>query len=206
MLTRPLTSVICFWCRLNGSCCCGFEIPPVWLHLSCCVPWTRQHCLTAQQKTSLSTLSLFGFQQLFVFPFVFRHFPLSARASSVFQPSLSTQPSHSYFLLPAHLICSSVFLFHHPTSTLSVSLSIFILTGLCKGSGGEINYHCITPGYIWRHDATDVSGNILVPFLSALFLYVERNRSCCFFNQRCVQKPDVAVCPPQGCDTCCKLC
>lgn len=83
---------------------------------------------------------------------------------------------------------SSVFLFHHPTSTLSVSLSLFILTSLCKGTGGEINYHCITPGYIWRHDATDVSGNILVPFFSALFLYVECDCSCCFFHQRCVSE------------------
>lgn len=143
----------------------------VWIHLSLCflfelVSAVWQH----NTKTSPSTLNSFVCRQLFVFPLSFDTFPLSVRAS-LFSNLLCQSSPYTPVFFPNPVPSSHLFSpFIIPPQLLSVLLSLFILTSLCKGAGGEINYHCITQGYIWRHDATDVSGNILVPFLVVYFL------------------------------------
>lgn len=135
------------------QCCLNTSQPPLRV-------WRSRRRSTAQYKN----FSLHSFVSHFPLSFdTFPSVPASLFSNLLFQSSLT-------LLFPKpRLISSFVFPFHHPTSTLSVLLSLFILTSLCKGAGGEINYHCITQSYIWQHDATDVSGNILVPFLVVYF-------------------------------------
>lgn len=109
-------------------------------------------------------------RQLFVFPLSFHTFPLSVRAS-LFSKLLCQSSPYTPVFFPNPVSSSRLFSsFIIPPQLFSVLLSLFILTSLRKGAGGEINYHCITRGYIWRHDATDVSGNILVLLLVVYFL------------------------------------
>lgn len=124
---------------------------------------------TTQKLLPPHSTHLFA-QQLFVFPLSFHTFPLSVRAS-LFSHLLCQSSPYTPVFFPNPVSSSRLFSsFIIPPQLFSVLLSLFILTSLRKGAGGEINYHCITRGYIWRHDATDVSGNILVPLLVVYFL------------------------------------
>lgn len=204
MLTRPLTSVICFWCRLNGSCCCGFEIPPVWLHLSSCVPWTRQHCLTAQQKNfSLYTL-------LVCFPATFRlsfclstFFPLhscivyfltfSVNAALTLLLSSPT-PSHLFFsfIVPPQLFLShclysfwQAYVRELVVKSITIVLHRAIFGGMTRQISVEIYWCPSSLFYFFMLSATTLVASL---------------------TKGVFQKSDVTLCPPQGCDTCCKLC
>lgn len=172
---------------------------PVWIHLSLCFLLDLFDS-TIQQLLPPHLTHLFAGNFFLSFLCLSTLSPLSARASLFSNLLCQSRPyTPVFFLNPvssSHLFSSFIV----PPQLLSVLLSLFILTSLRKGAGGEINYHCITQGYIWRHDATDVSGNILVPFLVVYFL-MSRAALAASLIRAVRQSSDVAFGPPRRCET-----